>query len=448
MDYRWAAPPLVTGLALAAALVPVAMVRGADFTNQSAALRRQWQTDVRDGVPAASLAPLEQELGSYSTPGVIGIGWWRNEPATEIASLQRRTATVDEKAVATARAQVDAELTTAHGLLASMDSTSGQAWQQHLDQVRREAADATTPAAITALLAPLRQAEQTEQATTNAAQLAADGGLAGLTSTVHSLDAAAATRNLDAATMDSALATLTAGDRSGTSDPQATTALLDAITAERSAITLNDRIGGEIRPLLYQLDEASLLGAPGAAAMQTAYAPLPAAWRAARTEPALAAVQATIDTLQSQSTTAIAGSSCGHGGSGRSILVSLSLQELVAFQDGCVVKATPVTTGRPALPTPAGSFSVFFKTSPWEMVSSWPYGSPFWYPPTWVSQVMEFDQGGYFLHDASWEPVSDFGPGGEDNEAAASHGCIHVPTPTMQWLYAWTPVGTPVDVIN
>ncbi len=81
------------------------------------------------------------------------------------------------------------------------------------------------------------------------------------------------------------------------------------------------------------------------------------------------------------------------------------------------------------------------------MISSWPYGSPFWYPPTWVSQVMEFDQGGYFLHDASWEPVSDFGPGGEDNEAAASHGCIHVPTPTMQWLYAWTPVGTPVTVV-
>ncbi|HEX6493775.1 MAG TPA: L,D-transpeptidase [Candidatus Dormibacteraeota bacterium] len=437
----------MSGLVLAAGLVPVAIVRDADFTSASAALRAAWQADVKDGVPASSLAPLEHELSSYRTPGLVGIGWWANQPATEIASLQRRTAGIRQAAVAAARAQVDAELTTARGLLASMDPSSGQAWQQHLDEVRRDEAHASTPAAITALLAPLRQAEQTQQAATSAARLAAGGGLAGMTATVHGLDTAAATRNLDTAGMDSALAGLTAEEAKGTVDPQATTALLHAVTAEQAAIALNDRIGTEIRPLLYQIDEASLLGAAGAAAMQSTYAPLPSAWTAARTEPELSAVEATIEALQQQSTTAIAGSSCGHGGSGRSILVSLSLQELVAFQDGCVVKATPVTTGRPALPTPAGSFSVFFKTSPWEMVSSWPYGSPFWYPPTWVSQVMEFDQGGYFLHDASWEPVSDYGPGGEYNDAAASHGCIHVPTPTMQWLYSWTPVGTPVTVI-
>ncbi len=355
MDYRWAAPPLVTGMALAAALVPVAMVRGADFTSASATLRSEWQADVRDGVPATSVAPLEHELGSYSTPGVVGLGWWQNEPAAEIASLERRTASVRQTAVAAARTQVDAELTTARGLLGSMDATSGQAWQQHLQQVQQEEAHATTPAALTALLAPLRQAERTEQATTSAAELATNGGLAGVTATVHSLDTAAKTRNLDAATMDSALATLSTDDANGTADPQATAALLDAITAEQSAISLNDRIASEIRPLLYQLDEASMLGASGAAAMQTAYAPLPSAWKAARTEPQLSAVQATIQTLESQSTTAVAGSSCGHGGSGRSIVVSLSLQELVAYQDGCVVKATPVTTGRPALPTPRGA---------------------------------------------------------------------------------------------
>ena len=63
-------------------------------------------------------------------------------------------------------------------------------------------------------------------------------------------------------------------------------------------------------------------------------------------------------------------------------------------------------------------------------------------PATWV---MEFDVGGYFLHDASWEPSSMFGPGSE-NSYVASHGCVHIPTPVMRWAYQWTPIGTPVII--
>ena len=53
------------------------------------------------------------------------------------------------------------------------------------------------------------------------------------------------------------------------------------------------------------------------------------------------------------------------------------------------------------------------------MVSPWPKGSPFWYPTGTVTWVMEFDVGGYFLHDASWEPNSMFGPGSENTSIAA-----------------------------
>jgi lipoprotein-anchoring transpeptidase ErfK/SrfK len=58
---------------------------------------------------------------------------------------------------------------------------------------------------------------------------------------------------------------------------------------------------------------------------------------------------------------------------------------------------------------------------------------------------MEFDYGGYFLHDASWEPSSMYGPGSE-NSYVASHGCVHIPTPVMRWAYGWTPIGTPVII--
>ena len=82
------------------------------------------------------------------------------------------------------------------------------------------------------------------------------------------------------------------------------------------------------------------------------------------------------------------------------------------------------------------------------MVSPWPPGSPFWYPTTPVTWVLEFAAGGYFLHDASWEAPSAYGPGSENDLSAASHGCIHIPTPVMEWLYAWTPTGTPVQIVS
>jgi lipoprotein-anchoring transpeptidase ErfK/SrfK len=119
---------------------------------------------------------------------------------------------------------------------------------------------------------------------------------------------------------------------------------------------------------------------------------------------------------------------------------------MVFYQDGCVVKATPVTTGRPQLRTPTGRFSIFYKKTPFTFISPWPPSSPFYYFPSPVSWVMEFAGGGYFIHDAPWESSGSYGPGGEDNLAAASHGCVHTPGSVMQWAFSWTPVGTPVVI--
>jgi lipoprotein-anchoring transpeptidase ErfK/SrfK len=131
-----------------------------------------------------------------------------------------------------------------------------------------------------------------------------------------------------------------------------------------------------------------------------------------------------------------------NAGSGKLIVISLSRQALTAYQDGRVVLTSFVATGRPALPTPAGVYHIFYKQTPYTMISPWPYGSPYWYPTSRVSWVMEFLGGGYFIHDAPWR--SWFGPGA--NLYNGTHGCVNVPYSSMQFLYGWAPIGTTVVV--
>ena len=134
-----------------------------------------------------------------------------------------------------------------------------------------------------------------------------------------------------------------------------------------------------------------------------------------------------------------------HAGSGRLITVSLQAQELTAYDRGRVIVDTPVTTGRPALPTDVGPMQVLSKDAPWTMKSPWPKGSPDWYPDTPVQMVVWFTKNGEGLHDASWQPDSTLGPGSQ-NGPYASHGCIHLPLPAVRILFTWATIGTPVVV--
>jgi lipoprotein-anchoring transpeptidase ErfK/SrfK len=128
----------------------------------------------------------------------------------------------------------------------------------------------------------------------------------------------------------------------------------------------------------------------------------------------------------------------------KAVVVRLSTQTLTAYLNGKPVLQTPVTTGRPALPTPIGSYSVLNRNSPYVFHSPWAPGSPYWYPPTPVTWAMEFYDGD-FLHDDPGEPASDFGSDSQ-NGYFASHGCVHIPHDAMAFLYNWLPVGAPVIV--
>jgi lipoprotein-anchoring transpeptidase ErfK/SrfK len=132
-------------------------------------------------------------------------------------------------------------------------------------------------------------------------------------------------------------------------------------------------------------------------------------------------------------------------GPGQLITVSLHDEHLIAYDRGRVVVDTPVTTGRPSLPTDVGAMHVVSKDSPWTMHSPWPKGSPYWYPDTQVQMVVWFTSNGEGMHDASWQPPGTYGPGSTDGPFA-SHGCIHVPLSAETTLFTWAAVGMPVVV--
>ncbi len=130
----------------------------------------------------------------------------------------------------------------------------------------------------------------------------------------------------------------------------------------------------------------------------------------------------------------------------RAVVIRLGDQSLTAYVDGKVVLTTPVTTGRPALPTPVGSYSIHYRASPYTFVSPWPQGSPYYYPPTTVTWAMYFYDND-FLHDDPSQPNGTYGKG-SNLGAYASHGCVHVPHDTMRFLYTWLPIGATVIVAD
>jgi lipoprotein-anchoring transpeptidase ErfK/SrfK len=136
---------------------------------------------------------------------------------------------------------------------------------------------------------------------------------------------------------------------------------------------------------------------------------------------------------------------------GQVILVSLSQQWLWAFEDGQLLFATPVATGREHLRTPSGAYQVISKSADVVFHSPWPIGSPYYYTPEHINYALLFRAGGFYIHDAPWREV--FGPGGESPHITpsggvedGSHGCVNVPTLAGDWLYRWARVGAMIQI--
>ncbi|HEU5438287.1 MAG TPA: L,D-transpeptidase family protein [Ktedonobacterales bacterium] len=136
---------------------------------------------------------------------------------------------------------------------------------------------------------------------------------------------------------------------------------------------------------------------------------------------------------------------------GQVILVSLAQQWLWAYQDGTLVYATPVTTGRPELPTPRGIYHITATLADTTFYSPWGPWSPYYYAPEHIAHALLFRADGYYIHDAAWRHA--FGPdtnrphtdpdGMREN---GSHGCVNVPPGASAWLYDWAQLGAAVVI--
>jgi hypothetical protein len=135
------------------------------------------------------------------------------------------------------------------------------------------------------------------------------------------------------------------------------------------------------------------------------------------------------------------------------VVVSLYEQAMRVYQNGKLVKAFLVTTGRPERPSPPGTWWVEGKQSPTVFKATVPKSSPYWYPDTPIHFAMQYHSDGYFLHDSWWR--SDYGPdtnfphqdsSGDSFSFDGSHGCVNIQEDNAAWLYNFVSLYTPVLV--
>jgi lipoprotein-anchoring transpeptidase ErfK/SrfK len=127
---------------------------------------------------------------------------------------------------------------------------------------------------------------------------------------------------------------------------------------------------------------------------------------------------------------------CATNTASQLVVVSISQQHMWACQGYNQVYDNAVTTGAylSGTPTPTGTWHIYAKQT--NVVLR----GPTWSDP--VSYWLPF-YSDYGFHDASWQTF----PFGDPAYASqGSHGCVHVPTPAMAWLYGWSRVGTVVTI--
>lgn len=134
------------------------------------------------------------------------------------------------------------------------------------------------------------------------------------------------------------------------------------------------------------------------------------------------------------------------------IVISLSKQELWAYNGPKLFVSSLVTTGNKVLPTPIGLFHVLFAKHPFTFHSPWPKTSKYWYADSLTNFALYFKDSGYFIHDAPWRTT--YGPGSNatvglpGQNYTGTHGCVNVPYATMVQLYSWAVPGVAVQVIQ
>ncbi len=153
------------------------------------------------------------------------------------------------------------------------------------------------------------------------------------------------------------------------------------------------------------------------------------------------AVSATEQALQTAKTlaftlVAVPPGVCANNALSQVVVVSISQQHMWACEGYNQVYDTAITSGAylAGTPTPTGTWHIYAKQR--NLVLR----GPTWNDP--VSYWLPFYTD-YGFHDASWQTFPFGDPAYADQ---GSHGCVHLPTPAMAWLYGWSHVGTAVTI--
>jgi hypothetical protein len=431
-----------------------AMDRESSFQHSAAALERTWTQDVAEGVPAAGVTPIRHALDTSQYLHASGWSpmWWFDDGSTLLGTLRHETTHAWTAAMSAARVNAEAAMTAwsqmelQYGKYVDASAASGAArWSTQL-------AAATTPLQIDTLVSVwmgdvdvARRGAMLDEVTVAAAPY---GGLPVLLANANHTVAVAHGENLVTGQVPTLIATLSATAAPQTATTQAIASLVTALSQLNTLINLDNNVAGQLRGLNGRVSLASTHNAPGAAGFASQAASLASSLHQGGTASNLQSVSGQIATLERSVNAALTSVGCGHNvPNGKVIDVDLTTQSAVFYDDGCLAGSSLVTTGRAGLRTPTGTFHIYAKYSPITFISPWPKSSPYYYSPENAEYGMEFRSGGFFIHDAPWEPSTGFGPGSQ-NGPDASHGCVHFPTPTMAWLYSWSATGTTVIITD
>lgn len=120
---------------------------------------------------------------------------------------------------------------------------------------------------------------------------------------------------------------------------------------------------------------------------------------------------------------------------GRYIDINKATQVLTIFEDGRALDAYMISSGRPGMDTPSGTWHVINKyPRPWSKM----YGL---YMPYW----MAITPYGHGIHELPEWP-NGYKEGARNLGHAVSHGCVRLGVGPAQRVYEWASVGTPVVV--
>ena len=453
------------GLHVLAATIVLCLAVGAGnsflFAARAQELQQRWTSLEQAGVPPSDLAPLHErlerlesrQLGPLPYSAVSGAVF--GDP---LGGVEQQTEVIWQQQLASARETAYS----AFGRLSLSEGGSAYlfAGEQALDEAR-------TPADYRRLAVTFDQEAEQARLAAGDALAAISGGLvdgrpADVVDAMTALSGQAQLARTQGLPDDPGPAALAEAGRYLLLPPAQQLAEHEDVISDLHAASarLQGFLGARDRAatllasaqdLLRQFQDLSGDGGPYPERLAQAQAALASAHDQAALDAAVAAASSLVSDLVAEISrfnlpaALTAGLSCIQGAPAKLIVVHLATQNMIVYENGCPILQSLVTTGRPGLRTDRGDFHIFSKSSPYKFVSPWPPGSPYWYHSAWVSWAMEIVSDGTYLHDAPWQPAGTFGPGSE-NGPYSSHGCIHVPTPVMSWLFRWAPIGTEVIV--